>query len=69
MKKSANKNEDFKCDTLKRLKKDLLDNSLISGIDYIPVSENLKYLHASIVGPADSPYEGGKFFLHIRLPQ
>lgn len=43
------------------------DSATISGIEFIPVDRNRRYLHATIIGPADSPYEGGKFFLHIDL--
>ncbi|GKA65104.1 ubiquitin-conjugating enzyme E2 27 [Tanacetum coccineum] len=33
--------------------------------DAIP---EVNHLFATIIGPANSPYEGGRFHMHIRLP-
>ena len=34
----------------------------------MPDSENLRYWQAKLLGPADSPYEGGTFNLDIHFP-
>jgi ubiquitin-protein ligase len=39
-----------------------------SGIDALPLDPQETHWQASIIGPANSPYEGGKFFLYIRFP-
>ncbi|XP_053957437.1 uncharacterized protein LOC128862756 [Anastrepha ludens] len=39
------------------------------GIDAIPLDKQNTYWQASILGPAGSPYEGGKFFLYIFFPE
>ena len=44
------------------------DSGSYEGIEIIPVGESLKYWRASITGPTDSPYEGGIFYLHIKMP-
>lgn len=56
--------------TMIRLDKDIahLSSPTIDGIEFIPVSPSRRYWHACINGPTDSPYEGGKFYLHIYLP-
>uniref|UniRef100_A0A336MSK8 E2 ubiquitin-conjugating enzyme n=1 Tax=Culicoides sonorensis TaxID=179676 RepID=A0A336MSK8_CULSO len=52
------------------LRKDLkslhLDAS--EGITAMPLDEQLSHWQATILGPAGSPYEGGKFFLYIIIP-
>lgn len=47
---------------------DLSPQERPSGIRAAPISKNLAHWHGSIVGPKDSPYEGGTFFLYIFLP-
>lgn len=39
-----------------------------TGIDALPLDMQETHWQASIIGPANSPYEGGKFFLYIRFP-
>lgn len=39
-----------------------------TGIDAVPLDMQETHWQASIIGPANSPYEGGKFFLYIRFP-
>lgn len=38
------------------------------GIEAVPLDDQLTRWQASILGPPGSPYEGGKFFLHIQIP-
>lgn len=38
------------------------------GIEAVPLDDQLTRWQASIIGPTNSPYEGGKFFLHIQIP-
>lgn len=45
------------------------NNEATDGIEIIALDAELTHLQASIVGPANSPYEGGKFFLYIVVPQ
>lgn len=39
-----------------------------TGIDATPLDAQETHWQACILGPANSPYEGGKFFLYIRFP-
>lgn len=52
---------------IKRLQNE--NEQITDGIDFIAIDDQLTHLSASIVGPPGSPYEGGKFFLYIVLPQ
>lgn len=46
-----------------------LNSHTTEGIDAIPLDKQNTYWQASILGPAGSPYEGGKFFLYIFFPE
>lgn len=52
----------------KRLKRDKCLVKMTSGIDAVPLDDELIYWQASVDGPDGSPYEGGKFFLFLRFP-
>lgn len=54
----------------KRLQSDIrtLDLDATEGVEAVPLDTQLSHWQASIVGPKGSPYEGGKFFLHIIIP-
>lgn len=54
----------------KRLNKELIDmyNNPPPGVSAGPTDDNLYEWTAAIAGPADSPYEGGFFFLKIQIP-
>ena len=45
-----------------------LKNDAPDGIAALPVAENRTVWSASIAGPVGSPYEGGLFFLSVRMP-
>ncbi|KAJ1795689.1 ubiquitin-conjugating enzyme E2 N [Coemansia sp. RSA 2399] len=47
-----------------RLKKDP-----VPGIDVDIVEGNIRYFHAVLAGPSQSPYEGGLFKLELYLPE
>lgn len=53
-----------------RLRSDIrsLDLDATEGIDAVALDNQLFHWQASILGPAGSPYEGGKFFLYIVVP-
>lgn len=53
-----------------RLRNDIrsLDVDATEGIDAVPLDNQLSHWQASILGPGCSPYEGGKFFLYIVIP-
>lgn len=53
-----------------RLRGDIrtLDIDATEGIEAVPLDNQLSHWQASILGPVGSPYEGGKFFLHIIIP-
>lgn len=52
---------------IKRLQNE--NDQITDGIDFVAIDDQLTHLSASIVGPPGSPYEGGKFFLYIVVPQ
>lgn len=43
-------------------------NAAPEGVEAIPLDGQLRTWQASITGPPNSPYEGGKFFLYIIIP-
>ncbi len=55
---------------LKRLRKELEDikNNNIPNISAGPIDDNLFEWEAVILGPVDTPYEGGVFKLKISIP-
>jgi len=52
----------------KRAERDRLTLFRPNGIRAIPLSGRLAHWQGYIAGPADSPYEGGIFYLYIQLP-
>lgn len=52
---------------IKRLQNE--NDQITDGIEFVAIDDQLTHLSASIVGPPGSPYEGGKFFLYIVVPQ
>ncbi len=45
-----------------------MKNEPLEGVSAKPIDRNYLYWCASIQGPANSPYEGGIFFLHMQIP-
>lgn len=41
----------------------------VPGISAVPDESNAKYFHVIILGPSESPYEGGSFKLELYLPE
>merc|ERR1711876_97730 len=41
----------------------------VPGIEAVPDEKNARYFHIKVFGPADSPYENGKFDLELFLPE
>ena len=41
----------------------------VPGICVVPDESNLRYFHVDILGPEDSPFEGGSFSLELFLPE
>ncbi|CAF0723883.1 unnamed protein product [Brachionus calyciflorus] len=41
----------------------------VPGISATPDESNAKYFHVMILGPSESPYEGGAFKLELFLPE
>lgn len=54
--------------TLNRLKREFEDLKGIDGITGGPVDDTMHVWNALIMGPADTPYAGGVFCVHIRIP-
>lgn len=52
---------------IKRLQNE--NDQITDGIEFVAIDDQLTHLSASIVGPPGSPYEGGKFFLYLVVPQ
>ena len=55
---------------IQRIKKDITEiySEPPPFICVVPDQENLTKIHALIIGPADTPYEGGFFYFFIRCP-
>lgn len=38
------------------------------GIFVVPDESNLRFIHVLIIGPNDTPYEGGLFYFYVKCP-
>lgn len=52
----------------RRAERDRMARYEINGIRAVPFDGKLARWQASITGPANSPYEGGTFFLYVYMP-
>lgn len=68
--KTPLRRENFSHFRASRLRGDIRSISMDSceGIDAVPLDNQQSHWQASILGPSNSPYEGGKFFLYIVIP-
>ncbi len=55
---------------VQRIKKDITEifSAPPPFIFVVPDQENITKIHALVIGPADTPYEGGFFYFFIRCP-
>jgi len=56
---------------LRRVKSEMADwfKNPVNGIHLVPDENNLTIFHAVIVGPENTPYEGGFFYFFIKVPE
>ena len=62
--------ENFSAFCMKRIKRDIatLYSEPPPLIFVVPESENWTKIHAVMIGPEDTPYEGGFFYFYLRFP-
>ncbi|XP_078679032.1 ubiquitin-conjugating enzyme E2 N [Branchiostoma floridae x Branchiostoma belcheri] len=46
-----------------------LTNEPVPGINAVPDEQNARYFHVDVMGPSESPFEGGTFKLELFLPE